>query len=370
MERENGRFYSREELYELVWSTAMAKLREAFGISDVSLAKKCKKLGIPTPERGCWARVASGQSVDKGKLPPTSKGQANQIWIAKRTADHADQACKFPDNIKEESAALKLPEDIMKVRPNFKNVHPLTKQTRSILRRSQEDVYGRLFRPWNEKYLSVSVSRENLDRTLLIFDSILSALEHFGFEVKLEKNDSRPTTYLIRGGVQMSLRAFERAKRRERKRNGNGHVDAWWDYDRYEYKPSGEIEFQLERWPLNFRRWTDLKSATLENRLSDIVSEIIASSEQLKISRIDGKRKRGESSKNVEIRCTYDNLEMRSKSEKRSCSSKRQIGNPPAGYERLSRPLESRRATWMKFRKRSGSSGEVGPPNKPTRSIH
>ncbi len=40
---------SREDLYELVWSKPMTELAQDFGLSDVALAKRCRKLGVPIP---------------------------------------------------------------------------------------------------------------------------------------------------------------------------------------------------------------------------------------------------------------------------------------------------------------------------------
>src|SRR5690349_19734784 len=60
---------SREDLYELVWSKPMRDLAADFGISDVGLAKRCRRLGIPVPGRGYWARVDAGQQPHRPKLP-------------------------------------------------------------------------------------------------------------------------------------------------------------------------------------------------------------------------------------------------------------------------------------------------------------
>lgn len=43
---------TREELYEKVWNTPMQKLAMEFGLSDVGLAKLCKRHQIPVPGRG------------------------------------------------------------------------------------------------------------------------------------------------------------------------------------------------------------------------------------------------------------------------------------------------------------------------------
>ena len=53
---------SREDLYELVWSKPMTELAQDCGLSDLALAKRCRKLGVPIPGRGYWARVAAGQT--------------------------------------------------------------------------------------------------------------------------------------------------------------------------------------------------------------------------------------------------------------------------------------------------------------------
>ena len=62
--------FSREALYELVWSESTRTLAARFGISDVGLAKACKRTNIPTPDRGYWARVAAGQECQRTPLPP------------------------------------------------------------------------------------------------------------------------------------------------------------------------------------------------------------------------------------------------------------------------------------------------------------
>lgn len=49
-------------LYSRVWSTPMSKLARELDISDVGLAKACRRHSIPRPPRGYWARLAAGKS--------------------------------------------------------------------------------------------------------------------------------------------------------------------------------------------------------------------------------------------------------------------------------------------------------------------
>ncbi len=53
----------REELYNRVWSTPMSRLAAEFGISDVGLAKICKRLNVPVPHRRYWARIKTGIKI-------------------------------------------------------------------------------------------------------------------------------------------------------------------------------------------------------------------------------------------------------------------------------------------------------------------
>jgi hypothetical protein len=69
MDEEAPLTLSREDLYELAWSKPISELSKDFGISDVALAKRCRRLGIPLPGRGYWARVDAGQKPYRPKLP-------------------------------------------------------------------------------------------------------------------------------------------------------------------------------------------------------------------------------------------------------------------------------------------------------------
>jgi hypothetical protein len=77
--------FTRQELYDLVWSEPMQKLAKRFGLSDVGLAKACRSADIPRPGRGYWARLAAGRRVVKAVLPPRGLGASDEVTIG---ADH------------------------------------------------------------------------------------------------------------------------------------------------------------------------------------------------------------------------------------------------------------------------------------------
>jgi hypothetical protein len=65
---DQDREITREELHQLVWSKPSRTLAREFGLSDVGLAKICRKLGVKKPPRGFWAKVVSGMRIKKPPL--------------------------------------------------------------------------------------------------------------------------------------------------------------------------------------------------------------------------------------------------------------------------------------------------------------
>jgi len=62
--------YNREELYSEVWSQPVHKLAKQYKLSDVGLAKVCRKLFIPLPGLGYWNKKSAGKAVpEQPSLP-------------------------------------------------------------------------------------------------------------------------------------------------------------------------------------------------------------------------------------------------------------------------------------------------------------
>lgn len=59
---------SREELFALVWERPTTEIAKELGISDVALTKLCKRLQVPKPPRGYWAKVQAGRTPRRAPL--------------------------------------------------------------------------------------------------------------------------------------------------------------------------------------------------------------------------------------------------------------------------------------------------------------
>src|SRR5882672_2489707 len=77
--------YRRAALYEEVWSDPVQIVAGRYGVSGVALAKICRKLNIPLPGRGYWARKRAGQKMKKAPLPSASKDMKEVITVTRWT---------------------------------------------------------------------------------------------------------------------------------------------------------------------------------------------------------------------------------------------------------------------------------------------
>jgi hypothetical protein len=65
-----ARYYTREFLYRLLWESPVLEVAARLGISDVRLAKACRRARIPIPTRGYWAKL--GWQVDRPRASSAS----------------------------------------------------------------------------------------------------------------------------------------------------------------------------------------------------------------------------------------------------------------------------------------------------------
>lgn len=88
---------TREELYEKVWAEPMRALAQRYNISDVGLAKTCRRLKVPVPGRGYWAKKAAGHKVKRlplSHLPPNARQSQYEVTLADRPV--AEESTTLP----------------------------------------------------------------------------------------------------------------------------------------------------------------------------------------------------------------------------------------------------------------------------------
>lgn len=77
---------TRQQLYRWVWTTPAERIGEVIGISGSALAKTCQKYDVPTPARGHWRKVQTGQSVPATPLPNLKDIRLTSIEVSDEIA--------------------------------------------------------------------------------------------------------------------------------------------------------------------------------------------------------------------------------------------------------------------------------------------
>jgi hypothetical protein len=167
---------SRSQLYDEVWLTPMTKLARKYGLSDVGLAKICRKHNIPRPPRGYWARKEHGQKPSQTRLPnPESNGM-----ITMRDPDEVRvKSPKLRQEVENMVAQETSKEQQIEVADNLHGANRLVRSANATLQQAKTDEVG-LIDP-DGTGLEVKVSKKSLHRALLIIDAILKALESRGY---------------------------------------------------------------------------------------------------------------------------------------------------------------------------------------------
>ena len=72
---------TRPELFNRVWTEPIMTVAQRWGMSDNGLRKACRRVNVPVPPRGYWAKVAAGQCPKRPALPRLAAGEAEEIVI-------------------------------------------------------------------------------------------------------------------------------------------------------------------------------------------------------------------------------------------------------------------------------------------------
>src|SRR5262245_3540916 len=79
--------YRRAELYDQAWAEPVRTVAKRYGVSDVALAKICKKLLVPVPGRGYWAEKEAGKAPARPELSPLPEGRPPEIRVHRNRSD-------------------------------------------------------------------------------------------------------------------------------------------------------------------------------------------------------------------------------------------------------------------------------------------
>jgi len=262
---------SREELYELVWTTPMVRLAKQFGLSDQGLAKKCKKHNIPRPPQGYWVKLEHGKSAKKTPLPCNSDSSLESI--AFYTKFEVKQSLSAPQNENEEEQLVRALEYKIPVKVN--RYHPLVSAYRKAADKKYIDQYGHILCRGTAIGQDIKVTQDAYKRACHFIQGIISLFGDCGWQLKEQTSQwsSKPYVAFVFGDDELRFKLKERVKRtphiKTKKEKDSGY--SWGPT--YDYIPTGTLELSIENlYSPGFKtHWKDTNKETLEDQLASIV---------------------------------------------------------------------------------------------------
>jgi hypothetical protein len=284
--------FTRQQLYELVWSTPVQQLAPLFNLSDVGFAKLCRRYLIPLPPRGYWRRKEFGYKVKQPPLPKWSDEREPLIHLSR-----TEKPRKLVDNPNEE-IELQAENRIVVPRELSEKLHLFVRRTASVLRRSKTGQDGRLTGR-DERAFVVQVSRAELDRSLRILQSFTEACEKRGFEL----NEGTPNgggVSLVVAGQRIHFVVEERLRRVRHELTRAEQLALQRPYPprdirKWDYEPDGVLVLKLVGLPWNDGPrlwWADTQKEKLEERLNDVMAVLPVVAERLRLHHEEVERKR------------------------------------------------------------------------------
>lgn len=249
MSQSDNKELSREELYERIWSSPMTQVAAELGISDVALAKRCKKLNVPKPRVGYWAKVAAGQTPVKQALPAVPKPIEYEALDAPV------------------GSALPVPASLLLL-------HPLAMELLPLLRAAVPNTDQRLNID-NRAAPRVTVSKAFIEPAVKALHVIITAVEARGIRY-CQSRSKYDVAHFEKGHERLNLTIEEatvmvtRALTAQEKR----HPTARWQTQFEEPSRKLSIFISTERHTVKPKRWTESDKLSLGEVLARVVEAI------------------------------------------------------------------------------------------------
>lgn len=255
--------FTPQQLFEMVWERPVLIIAKEIGVSDVGLSKACRKAGITLPTRGHWAKPIS-------KRPRRPKPPAATTPITFHVLNVEKAARLRPENVIKDPKILIVPMELS-------DPHPLVKKWLGAARKAKEFNSALVFD--KTKVLISHISRNEVDRCALLYDSLIKASESSGYTWGIGSNGS----FVQVDGEELLITIQERIKRFDIPPPPPKPIKPGqqWRPDvtamraaRFGWEPTGVFSLIVDARSevLIQKTWTDSKTGKLESKLGQILT--------------------------------------------------------------------------------------------------
>jgi len=255
---------SRDQLYDRVWQTPMIRLAAEFGLSDNGLRKICKRLAVPCPPAGWWAKKTAGKAAAVTPLPEPRPGTPLQARIAPVPDDIDD----LRDAVRREARRI----GMIEIPERLARAHPVIAGWIAEHRKRQDEA-RRHRREWSHASWTVPDLTPAERRRHRVLHALFQALEKQGATVA---EDDRRHLFAALCGETIEFSCHEKSRKIFRPLTED---EKRWRSDRMvqELQPTGRLEFQVRAWidqPLR-KVWLETDRQPAEAMLPEIVATFL-----------------------------------------------------------------------------------------------
>lgn len=300
MDEEMAKPLDRETLYEEVWTDPVTVVSQRYGLSDVGLAKICRRLRIPLPSRGYWAKIKAGKTMHRVALPKLAEEVTSGVGLVKLTSEQsARRAASREQTVKARQSI----QPVM-VSGELTDSHPLVLAASRRLNQRDGWTNEKGLRSAPGEVLHLEVTPSALDRALRLMDALLKELAKFSVTVQVDVKQKR--TVLDVEGTIVTLMISEYVRRAaheetpEEKKAMERYRNSWHSGPRvsypsipqYDFHPTGMLTITAGNWPS--RNWRDTLRTRLEDRLAEVVVGVLALAKVIHEKKLEEARKEEE----------------------------------------------------------------------------
>lgn len=302
--------YEREKLYNEVWDEPVYIVAKRYGVSNVMIKKICKKMNIPVPPPGYWARLQAGQKMKKTPLP-SHKGPNTVRGSRSDSTEITSKESHKPEEImplafldeSERQRVIEVTSEIQ-AQEELRRSHVLIREHRDEMKerrkrereRNRSCFYGSSnYRNQQEKdknVLAISVSKNSTDRAYRILNQFIRTLEELNCNVIVDEKDG--LSYAIVRNEKLQLSLTEPNKRIQHvitpQEEARQAKDKYFTPPKYDYVNSGEFTFTLNSPFVSKRDYRDTKTKSLESQLREIIIDLFEASERIRLARVERER--------------------------------------------------------------------------------
>lgn len=312
--------HNRDILYAEVWDNPPSVVAKKYGTTDWSIRSMCKRMDVPLPDRGYWAKLRAGKPVEKAALPKIKKvadenkpktGSSRKLQIAENSLEFMKEDGRktiiaVAEKLRVAGAGCKLHKDVDAFKTHCEKWYDLYSQGIRMQ-------YGSRLEP---PTMAAEISKASYPRAFHIIDAILkAALPYNGallfdyqlnyrFRINCETvvfqitESKLEIPHEITKQEKMELLKYEEAKRK------NEYASKP-NVPKYDHPWSGKLCLAVGNY-----KFRDCKAYELEDRIGEILIAFYEASYPVRLKRLEEeenhRKEREEYERKERIRARYN----------------------------------------------------------------